>query len=433
MNRRIDTYLDRHGLDGPWSIEGVEEKRFRYAVVIPALAEHATLFLTLDSLSTNPPELLADCLVLVVVNHRAAVGTPQRLENLATLAKLSRYAPDSALQLGWVDAASPGKELPNRRGGVGMARKLGFDLTLAQLDPNPHSFIASLDADTLVRPDYLPALAEHFVRHPDSAAVIPYCHQPAQTAARQVAIERYELYLRHYTLGLSLAGSPYAYHSIGSALACSPTAYLNCGGMNCRQAGEDFYLLQQLQKTAGVHQLQGTVVYPSARGSDRVPFGTGERVERLVQGDTAAVRFYAADCFRTLSTWLQLVNDNLEESGDRLLERLAEVTPAATDYLRQAGFAASWQRLRQNHRLPAQRLRAFHTWFDALRSLRMIHHLTATTWPSVAPAAAIVPLLDWAGWSTVDKPAELLVLLRSRQTGEHASAANCPTLHQPRS
>lgn len=432
MKQDLERYRQTRALAGPWQLQGSFRSGLTQAVVIPALAERQSLPDCLAALSANPAALLAKTLVVVVINQRLDARETIRRENLATLADLARQAGGSALQLGWVDAASPGKELPNCRGGVGMARKLGFDLALAQLDVTPHSFIASLDADTLVRPDYLPALAGHFADHPDTAAVIPYCHQPGETAAQQAAIEHYELYLRHYTLGLSLAGSPYAYHSIGSALACSPMAYLNAGGMNCRQAGEDFYLLQQLQKTAGVRHMQGTVVYPSARGSDRVPFGTGERVERLIQGDTAAVRFYAAECFRTLSAWLQLVAGNLDASGDRLLERLAEVTPTAAEFLDRAGFAASWQRLRRNHRLPAQRLRAFHTWFDALRSLRMVHHLSATTWPNVAPGAALVPLFDWAGWSTVDKPAELLVLLRGRQTGEHASASGCPNLHQPR-
>jgi len=428
----VGKYLARHGLSGPWSIERANNRDWRNAVVIPALAERDSLFLTLDSLATNPRELLAQTLALVVVNQRVDATAADRQDNLATLDSLQCYAASTPLQLGWVDAATPGKELPEDRGGVGMARKIGFDLVLHQVAAHPDGFIASLDADTLVRPDYLPALEAHFSRTPAGAATIPYCHQAAGDPAQQIAIDSYELFLRHYVLGLMLAGSPYAYHSIGSSLAFSPQAYLKAGGMNLRQAGEDFYLLQQLQKTSGVRQLGGTVVYPSARLSARTPFGTGERVARQLQGEGSAVEFYAAGCFRILAAWLQLLSNNLDASGEQLLQQFTTSSPEACRFLQNNNFLAAWQRLQQNHPQPQQRLGAFHGWFDALRTLRLIHHLSATSAPRCAAEPALTPLLHWAGWPTVDKPAAQLVLLRSKQTGEDAPEAHCPLPSQPR-
>jgi hypothetical protein len=428
MQLNLSRYLRTRGIQGPWQLQGAPQQELQQAVVIPALAERNSLFATLDTLAANPVELLAATLITVVVNQREDAPEAVRRDNLATLAELAGYADRSPLQLAWIDAASPGCELPNHRGGVGLARKLGFDLTLARLAPSPQSFIAGLDADTLVRPDYLPALADHFAAHPGEAAVIPFCHQPGNDPEHQAAIDRYELFLRHYVLGLTLAGSPYAYHSIGSALVFSPAAYVKCGGMNERRAGEDFYLLQQLQKTSLVRQLRGTVVYPSARPSDRVPFGTGERVGRLLQGDAAAVEFYAADCFRILATWLQLATGNLGASAQHLLAELAATSPEAADYLHGINFGEVWQRLQRNHPQAGQRLTALHGWFDALRSMKMIHHLTATAHPRVAPEVALKPLLEWAGWPTVDKPAMQLVLLRSRQTGDQAPETSCPSL-----
>jgi len=422
----LSRYRQTRGITGPWQLQGRIPPTPEQAVVIPALAEQDVLFATLDSLAANPEQQLAATLIVVIVNQREDAAEAIRRENLATLAELERYAANSPLQLAWIDAASTGHELPNQRGGVGMARKLGFDLALAQLEPSRNAFIASLDADTLVRTDYLEALEEHFARNPDGAAVIPYCHQPGLDVSHQAAIDRYELFLRHYVLGLSLAGSPYAYHSIGSALVFSPAAYLKSGGMNCRRAGEDFYLLQQLQKTSGVRQLPGTVVYPSARTSDRVPFGTGERVGRLLLGEISAVTFHAADCFRVLSDWLQLVTSDPDAGQEVLLERLDAVSPAAADYLLSAGFDIIWQRLQRNHPQPRQRLAAFHGWFDALRSLKMIHHLSAAASSRIDADAAIKPLLQWAGWPIVDKPAKQLVLLRCRQTGESKPESFCP-------
>lgn len=431
MTLPVGEYLARHGLAGSWSIEGANDRPWRNAVVIPALAERDSLFLTLDTLAANPRDRLARTLVLVVVNQRVDATVAVRLDNLATLDSLERYATTSPLLLGWVDAASPGKELPEDRGGVGMARKIGFDLALQRMAAHSAGFIASLDADTLVRPDYLPALEAHFIRTPAGAATIPYCHQAAVDPAHQCAIDSYELFLRHYVLGLALAKSPYAYHSIGSSLAFSPQAYLKAGGMNLRQAGEDFYLLQQLQKTSGVRQVSGTVVYPSARVSTRTPFGTGERVARQLQREGSAAEFYAAECFHILAAWLQLVSNNLNASGKQLLQQLATSSPEACRFLQNNNFLATWQRLQQNHPQPQQRLNAFHGWFDALRTLRLIHHLSATSFPRCVAEPAMTPLLHWVGWPTVDKPAALLVLLRSGQTGEDAPESRCPIPSHP--
>jgi hypothetical protein len=38
----------------------------------------------------------------------------------------------------------------------------------------------------------------------------------------------------------------YAYHTVGSAMAVKAYQYVKVGGMNRRQAGEDFYFIQKL-------------------------------------------------------------------------------------------------------------------------------------------------------------------------------------------
>lgn len=270
-----------------------------------------------------------------------------------------------------------------------------------------------------MRDDYLPALRRHFGAAAAGAAVLPYCHQRADNPQQAAAIERYELYLRHYQLGLQRAGSPYAYHSIGSALAMSPQAYVRAGGMNRRRAGEDFYLLQQLAKTSGVAQLRGTVVYPSARTSHRVPFGTGEKIARLQNGDSGAVRFFPLGGFQVLEEWLQLVSRHSDKDGEWLLERLAAREPAAARFLQKSGFSAAWERLQRNHPQPQRRLHAFHGWFDALATLRLLHALGNDPCPW-QDEPQLAPLLTWAGLTDVENLGKLLTLLRIAQSGETA-------------
>ena len=160
----VQSYLKTRAVNGPWRIEGCTGSGFAGAVVIPALAESATIPATLSSLAANPPDILRDFLVLVVVNHRPDASPDDKADNCATLGLLAGGDPRwDRLNLAWVDAASAGLELPLKGGGVGLARRIGLDLALSRLDAmNGEPLLVCLDADTLVRPDYLPALVRHF-------------------------------------------------------------------------------------------------------------------------------------------------------------------------------------------------------------------------------------------------------------------------------
>ena len=205
----IAKYLQTRSVKGPWKIAGTGQEDFDGVVVIPALAEGQYLLATLASLAQNPSDLLSRFLILVVVNHRQDAPLSAKMDNHQTLQRLAARKPSlDNLHLAWVDAASSGLELPKKTGGVGLARKIGMDLALPRFDYEKVTpLFISLDADTLVRPDYLSALIRHFQDAKVSGAVIPFCHQPGSTPAEDRAIKRYELFLRAYVLGLSRAGS----------------------------------------------------------------------------------------------------------------------------------------------------------------------------------------------------------------------------------
>jgi len=207
---RLEKYLASRALTAPWTLAGTPERDFTGAIVVPSLAESSSLFSTLRSLGQNPVDFSSRFLVVVVVNHREDAPLADKEDNFKTLERLSAADLSAAgLPLAWVDAASPGLELPVKTGGVGMARKVGFDLALRRLDLRKDPLILiSLDADTLCRPDYLLAIENHFRKAAVPGAVIPFCHQPGATEEEDRAIRRYELFLRAYVLGLRRAGSP---------------------------------------------------------------------------------------------------------------------------------------------------------------------------------------------------------------------------------
>jgi hypothetical protein len=416
-DNNLGKYIQTRFATGPWRIEGSAEANFSGAVVIPALAEYENLFATLDSLAANPPELLARFLVLVVVNHRTDASFADRENNYRTLARLADGLPDLAhLETAWVDAASPGLEMPAKGGGVGLARKIGLDLALTRLNRSAdRQVLICLDADTLVEPSYLPALVRHFRESAAGGAAIPFRHQHGRSPEEQRAIDCYELFLRHYVLGLKLAGSPYAFHTVGSAMACTADAYVKTGGMNTRAAGEDFYFLQHLLRTGGVAQVKGTVVHPSPRPSHRVPFGTGRSISRRLAGDDEAITFYRPDCFRILGSWLALMLQSLERDSAEILCKAAEVSIHLAGYLEEVRFPAAWSGLRRNHRTPERLHRGFHDWFDGLKTMKLIHHLSAREFPRCGPEEAIPELLKMSGAGPAKGPDAQLELLREME------------------
>ena len=390
---------------------GTDRHNFRAAVVIPCLAERDNLPLTLASLASNPAERLAQTLIVVVVNNRADVCPQQLGDNQQTLAWL-QSRPFAQLNLAWVDASSDGLALPDKDG-VGLARKIGFDLCLAQLNWEDSPLLISLDADTLVDQHYLPAIFDHFQASQAGAATIPFRHQCAVDPRQEAAIRHYELYLRSYLFGLQCAGSPYAYHTIGSAFACRASDYIGAGGMNRRQAGEDFYFLQQLAKTCGVMMLSGTLVQPSARFSGRVPFGTGKAVQGQVEEDRPLFQFSSAAAFAVLQDWLSLLAESLDLPAAVVLQRAGVISLELQQFLRELNFASAWQKLQSNHGAAQQRQAALHCWFDGLRTRQLLSRLDAD---QRRPAEELVAeLLTWGGLSGAGSKAESLALLEGVQ------------------
>jgi len=387
----------------PW--DGVE-----HVIVIPALAERPNLFRTLRTVASNPREDLKRTLVICVVNNRAEpnASIEQIEDNRLTLDVLDAFVrgrkpeecrefADSGLRLGYIDTSSPGRELPPK-GGVGFARKIGLDWGLAVLadQGRPKGLLFSLDADTLVEPNYIGAVCEHFVARDGWAGVIAYEHR-VESSDDEAAIVCYEVFLRYYVLGLRYARSPYAFNSVGSTMVCHATAYAAVSGMNTRQAGEDFYFLQQLAKTGRVDEIETTCVHPSARASDRVPFGTGQRVRRYLSRSQDEYKVYAPETFRVLKEWLSTVAVRLSEDGPELLARARRIAEPLAVFLGEQGFGEAWRNLQANARDESQLAAQFHRWFDGFRTLKLVHYLRDHGMPECGMFEAVDELLGWVG------------------------------------
>lgn len=406
-----DKYLRTRAIRGPWQIQGDLAETYRAAVVIPALDERESLPLTLATLACNPLEMLRQALVVVVVNNRADATDAEKGANRKTLDWLATN-PYPDLQIGRVDASSPGCALA-AQDGVGLARKIGFDLALSVLDWAQDPFLVSLDADTLIDDNYLSALFAHFDSRASVGGFLPYRHQDADSPIAETAIRRYELYLRSYQLGLELAGSPYAFTAIGSAIACRASAYVACGGMKRRQAGEDFYFLQQLAKQGLVEAIRGTLVRPSARFSRRVPFGTGRAVEVQANAGRSLYRFITRSSFERLKKWQEQVSDCRDRPAEDLLGWARGHDSELAAFLHERDFSIHWEKL-QRTTPPARFMAAWHNWFDGLRTRQLLHRYEACVpEPEIGPLVA--ELLEAAGLEKLSDPSAQLRLLEALQ------------------
>ena len=382
-------YMEKRAAVRP--IEGWFDRRrnYRRAVVIPALAERAHLPLTIESLSKSiPADILCDTLVLVVVNNRPpefGVEADQIKNNALTLKWLEGKSESVAFPLAWIDASSPGHELP-RWGGVGLARKIGCDSALAFLLglKNTISFddfiFFSLDADAIVSPDYLEAAGNELLQSGRAGGVISFKHQKADSDESQDTIDEYEAFLNYYVEGLRWAGSPYAFHTIGSCICFTASGYVRANGFAARrQAGEDFYFCVEVAKTGGICEINKTMVFPSARISRRVPFGTGRRMAEAALSGREPLLVYDFLVFVCLRELLTAVSTYADDGADRIC---AELTNHNTrEFLESRGFPTVWGRFQQQYKTQNALLAAFHRWFDGFVTLKYIHWLTEKEWP----------------------------------------------------
>lgn len=371
-------------------------------VVIPALAEKSSLPATLASLARNQDWELSRTMILCVINNRSlkvssALEIKDNQDTIHYLYDLIKGLPgnvSSSLRLAYIDASSPGREMPDKCGGVGLARKLGLDAALRLFDYTQpgEKLLISLDADTLVEDIYLEAIRSFF-RPDNAAAVVNYAHQVPVDARERLAICNYEIFLRYYVLGLRYAGSPYGFPSLGSTMVCTADAYVAVGGMNRRDGAEDFYFLNKLAKFKAIGRIGTTTVYPSARPSRRVPFGTGRRIIRFLEEGKEDWLLYDPRIFLLLKRWIGAMEAAPDRESAEIMIEAGQIDPRLLSFLELHQFAVAWSKIRQNVRHREGLQRHFHCWFDGFKTLKLVHFLTDQGLPQINMFSALEGLL----------------------------------------
>lgn len=220
-----------------------------------------------------------------------------------------------AKQLHIIDRSSEGHGWQPPHIGVGMARKTLMDEI--SVKAQPQDIIISVDADTFYPSDYFSSVAEKFRQYPQAVGLAnPYYHKLTGDEPTDRAILRYELYMRYYAFHLKRIRSPYAFTPLGSAMAAPVWAYRKVGGLTPVKSGEDFYFLQKLSKTGPLITQNQVTVFPAARFSNRVFFGTGPAMIKGAQGLWDSYPFYEEKYFDEVKMIFEQFDEAYEKDID---------------------------------------------------------------------------------------------------------------------
>lgn len=283
--------------------------------------------------------------------------------------------------------------LPRKHAGVGLARKIGMDLAVEHFlhTDNARGVIVSLDADCTLSENYLSSI-HHAFDHNErlNGSVHNFHHRIENNShALENAVRQYEAYIRYYRAMLQFTGFPWYHHTIGSAFAVTANAYVSVGGMGRQQGGEDFYFLQKVFALGEIEELNNVWVYPLARFSDRVPFGTGPALRKIMEEPDVVLKIYSPEAFVALRQLFELKDDFYLQNSAKVREQSDVLHPSLLRFLEDTGFYDDVTDCNENcASLKSFQKRFFHH-FNAFRIIKFLHQSHPDPFPYESAATVI--------------------------------------------
>jgi len=326
-------------------------KRASLFVVIPCYNE-PDILTTLNSLAACFPPIV-DVSVLVVINDSEDAPEDAIEQNISTLNSIREWKLEHKNLFFDVQRVYA-KALPRKWAGVGWARKIGMDEAVKLVIKNniPDGIIVSFDADSTVSPNYFLAIESVFKENPAFNFFTihfehPYANKELSPLIRE-GIIRYELHMRYFRNAMQWSGYPHAIHTVGSSFALKASAYVKQGGMNRRKAGEDFYFLHKLVLLGDYGNISSTTVFPAARQSDRVPFGTGAAMKKWCEGSSELDVTYSLEVFSQLKPLFVQPSQFWKMMPAEIDDTLGSLHPLLQSFCNKTGIATEILELSDN-------------------------------------------------------------------------------------
>jgi hypothetical protein len=393
------TWLDSRSLF-PQLIKEAPDNDTGIIVIVPAYDEPGINSLLDSLISCNRPRCRTE--VLIIINAPAGAIEKSLKNNIKALNNIENWKENNknhffriySIDLGQPDFAE---------WGVGLTRKAGMDEALRRFNhiDRPDGIIVNLDADCQVQDNYFQSLENDFLLQKERKACSIYFEHPLTgpefPSEIYKAVAKYELHLRYYYQALRYSGFPYVFHTIGSTIAVRALTYIKAGGMNRRRAGEDFYFIQKLVPAGGYFSLSSTTVFPSPRMSDRVPFGTGMAMSRMIGQGEKNFMTYNPLAFKDLCDFFKLVQHSFE-SNNRQLHELFNVFPLAiSSFLEEEEWVYKITEIKDNTSGPQPFTKRFFYWFNMFKVVKYLNYVHNSIYKKTEVNVAAADLLRYTG------------------------------------
>lgn len=388
-------YLEERTLF-PQLIEEAPDKGTGIIVVVPAYNERGLIHL-LDSLShSREPVCKVEVIIVINAPHDAS---PESLENnLQAFKDIESWKKQNTGFFRLYSFIVPFRSVSGW--GVGLARKTGMDEAVRRFEEinKPDGVILNLDADCTVEENYFVAVSKGLLEIPGNKACSIYFEHPLSGNNYPVNIFRnialYELHLRYYYQALAYTQFPYVFHTVGSAIAVKALPYIKAGGMNRRQAGEDFYFIQKLVPSGGYFNLNTTTVYPSPRISDRVPFGTGASMGKLNNEEKSELLTYNLDAFAELKSFFSLTGEIYECSEADLQKLYLTIPESIQMFLDEKEWIDKMIEVKNNTKNLRSFNKRFFDWFNMFKVVKYLNFAHAEYFEKIHVETAAADLLS---------------------------------------
>lgn len=390
-------------------------------VVVPAYNEPEITIL-LDSLDQcSEPDCNVE--VIIVINAPANASIISQEHNRKSKSDIESWKKTNSncfFRLFIIDATT----LSINGWGVGLARKTGMDEAVRRFNSleKPDGVILSLDADCLVEKNYFTSVCNELMMKKDRSACSIYFEHPLSgnhfPEKVYKSITLYELHLRYYFQGLAYSGFPYPFHTVGSAIAVKALPYIKAGGMNRRQAGEDFYFIQKLVPAGGYFSLNTTTVYPSPRSSFRVPFGTGATISKLIEDGREILLTYNMHAFKELRSFFSMTEKMYYCKSDALTNLYKELPQGVKLFINEIEWTDKMLEIKANTSGLLSFQKRFFGWFNMFKIVKYLNSVHSELFKKINVEDSTKELLEIMGISHSPKDSpDLLLCYRSLEKG----------------
>ena len=162
--------------------------------------------------------------------------------------------------------------------------------------------------------------------------------------------------------------------------------------MNKKQGGEDFYFLHKIFTLNKTKYIYNIYVQPASRTSNRVPFGTGPAISKIMH--ETELYTYNPNAFIKLRTFFEQVEKFYKANPEVLRQLYCNFDSAIKYYLKEDDFIKAINEINCNCVSKVIFTKKFFSWFNAFKIIKYLNHTHTSYFEKKAISIAATNLLN---------------------------------------